>query len=108
MGSGIERNPMVEAVEVTDSLATTGAIDLRERAFGAVAVLAGSSLTSLTWHGSMSDGGVYVPCHDDGGSAVTQVVAAGEGYQLPQALAGWPWLMAVGDAVGQIEVCLKA
>jgi len=78
-----------------------------DQAGGRYQVPAGSSIAALTWYDAPVPGGTYVAAYDEFVAAITQVVAAGNSYEIPTALAGAGAIKAVGDAAGTIIVSLK-
>jgi hypothetical protein len=101
----IKRAFRCQVVNVTTDLSTTDEIDVRQMAGGSVLVPAGSSLTSLTIYMSMQIGGTYVPASD---VQVSFAVRAGSGHKILDVAFYGAGLKLVGDAVGTVNVTLKA
>lgn len=93
---------------LTTSLGSTAAIGYDQYAGGSILVPGTSSITSLTWYGSDSPEGTFLPAQDSTGTAVTQAVAAGKAYPIPDALFGYGALKAVVDVAGPVLVTLKS
>lgn len=74
---------------------------------GMIFVPAGSTITSITWYAAPVASGTFLPAYDEDGAAVVQAVAAGNAYALPGALSAAVALKAVGDADGEIDLCLR-
>ena len=96
-------NPVAEAVTVATSVASSGERKQERFAGGIIEVPTGSSITSLTFHHSTSEGGTYLPLYDEYGVAVTMSVTAGRAYVQPSALNVCSHLKAVGNAEGTIN-----
>ena len=94
-------------VALTDAIETTAVVDFREAAGGLIATPVGSSITELTYYAAVSPGVTPLPLYDAGGSAVTQSVAAGGTYVLPEACFGAGVLAIVADAAGSVALSLK-
>ena len=108
MSNRIRRHhSQLAAVALTTDLTTTAEIDLTAVAGGCVLVPDGSSIGSLTYYGAIAPGGDYVAIQDGLGDAVTQTVAAGEGFPLPDACSGYGALKLVADADGSVDLSLK-
>jgi hypothetical protein len=88
-------------------LADAQEIIVADRIAGMVFVPTGSTITSITWYATYTEGGTFLAAYDQDGAAVVQTVAAAKAYQLPTALAGAYSLKAVTDADGTIYVSLK-
>ena len=96
-------------VAVTDTLATCAAIPFESCVGGMYQVPVGSSVTSLTWHVQVRDGGSFIPAYDEDGAAVVQTVVHTRAYPIPSALYGAKALKAVaGGANGVIHVLTKS
>ncbi len=108
MSNRIRRHHSVAAgIAVTTDLTTTQEIDLTAVAGGCVLIPEGSSISTLAYYGATELGGDYVAIQDGLGSAVTQAVAAGQGFPLPDACSGYGALKLVANAAGTVDVSLK-
>ena len=96
----------LNSVAVGTSVANSDEISYGEFSCGEVHIPAGSSITTLTWHVAQEAGGTYLPAQDATG-AVAQTVAHTKSFPIPEALKGARFLKAVGNAAGEIGVCLK-
>jgi hypothetical protein len=94
-------------VAVTTSVTTTAEIDLTAVAGGCVLVPAGAAISALAYYGAREPGAAYVAIQDSSGSPVTQSVAGGKGYPLPDACFGYGAVKLVADAAGSVELSLK-
>lgn len=94
-------------IALTNALGTTTEIDTSTAAGGNVLIPAGSPITSLTYYGASAPGGAYVAVQDQFGSAVTQTVAAGKGYPLPDACFGYAAIKLVANTSANVELSLK-
>lgn len=92
---------------LTDSAATTAAIEFGDYRAGMVFVPAGSAITSLTFHAAPKGGGTYLPLYTSAGAAVALTVAAGRCYTLPADVAGCKALKMVANAAGSVEVSFQ-
>ncbi|HEX4000646.1 MAG TPA: hypothetical protein VHX65_19010 [Pirellulales bacterium] len=108
MSNRIRRHhAFVAALALTNNLSTTAEIDLTEVANGCVLVPGGSPITSLTYYGAIQPGGTYVAIQDGDGHAVTQTVAAGGGYPIPDYCSSYGALKLVANAAGNVELSSK-
>lgn len=108
MSNRIRRHhAVVAALALTSSLATTAEIDLSEVASGSVLIPSGSPITSITYYGAIQVGGTYVAIQDGDGHAVTQSVAAGAGYPIPDYCSSYGGLKLVANAAGAVELSCK-
>ena len=107
MSSTIERHSTTESVALNTAVGTTGEINYINYCGGTIHVPSSSSITSLTWHSSNEPGGTFVASYDKDGAAVTQTVAAGRSYPIPDALFGSRAIKAVADAAESVLVSLK-
>lgn len=75
---------------VTQVLATTPAIDIKELEFGHLHIPTGSGITAIAWH-VLNPDGTYSILHTTAGVAVSQTVSADKVYRLPPEVeaAGW-------------------
>jgi hypothetical protein len=96
----------IETVDVATSAAGSDVISYGDFEKGMVHVPAGSSLTTLTWHVSSSEGGTYLPANNASG-AITQTVTGGNAYPIPSDLVGARFLKITGNAAGVVGVTLK-
>jgi len=96
----------IESVTVDTNLADSAAINYGDFEKGMVSVPTGSSLTTLTWHASASEGGTYLPAYNSSG-AITQTVTNGRVYPIPDDLRGARFLKITGNADGVVGVTLK-
>lgn len=105
----MDRQFNVQQVIIGDDADGSGSndIDMRNAAGGRILIPSGSTITSLTWLES-HDGETFVSCYDADGNAVSQVVAAGRSYPIPDAVFASGILRAVGDADGTIHVTRKS
>ena len=99
------QDQQLPAVAVGTTLAGSAPIYFAKAASGNVIALAGETFTTLTWWGS-HDGTDYVPIKS-AGTAATTPMAAPCGDVIPAACSAYPYLKAVGDQAGHIQVCLK-
>lgn len=99
----------IESVTVETSVANSVAISYGDFEKGMVSVPTGSSLTTLTWHASGSEGGTYLPAFSSAAVpvAVTQTVSGGKVYPIPVDLQGARFLKITGNAAGVVGVTLK-
>jgi hypothetical protein len=97
----------LSGVAVTTSVTTTAEIDFVSVAGGCVIVPAGAAISTLAYYGAREPGAAFVAIQDSTGSPVTQSVAAGKGYPLPDACFGYGALKLVADAAGSIDLSLK-
>lgn len=96
-------NPVHEVITVAVTVADSEERKQERFAGGLIVVPTGSSITTLTFHHSTTEGGTYYPLYDEYGVAVTMSVAAGRAYVQPSALNVCSHLKAVGDAAGEIH-----
>jgi hypothetical protein len=106
--SAIRRYSTYQLVALTDVAATTGEIDISQYASGQVTIPTGSGITGLTWYVASGKGGTYIPAQDASGSAITQTVAATKSYPIPSTLFGAPFIKAVANTTGNVDVNLKS
>ena len=97
----------VASLAVATAVTGSGTIKYENARSGVVYVPAGSSLTSLTWHASLSEDGPYVAAEDASSAALVQVVAAGQAHPIPAVLEGAMFLRVTGDVAGEIGYTLK-
>lgn len=107
----IERTWESESVNITASETTTGVINFSKFAGGALYIVSGS-ITSLTWYGFGGNGAgdVFIAIQELSSGAYvasTQTIAASKAYPIPDSCFGFPYLKAVGNAVGVIKVMKK-
>lgn len=97
------------ALTVDTAVGNSGVINYGDFEKGMVLVPSGSSLTTLTWHTSETEGGTYVPAYSSAAvpAAVTQTVSAGKSYPIPSDLNGARFLKITGNAAGVVGVTLK-
>ena len=101
----------LSSVTVDTVLADCKAFPFSGYAGARVLIPSGSSITSLTFHESVTESGTFVACYDD--TATTPValaltgVAASKSYPIPAKLYGARWLKMVGDADGVVDIVLK-
>lgn len=96
----------IDSVTVGTVVGNSAAISYGDSEKGMVSVPTGSSLTTLTWHASGSEGGTYLPAYNAAG-AITQTVQGGRVYPIPSDLNGSRFLKITGDAAGVVGVTLK-
>lgn len=97
----------IDNVSVGVAAAASSPIEYGDFASGMVYVPSGSTITTLTWHASLSFNGTYIAADDAAGAAVVQTVAAGQAHPIPAALTGARFLKITGDAAGIVGVTLK-
>ena len=97
----------IDTVAVGDAVANSDVINFGDFETGRVHVPAGSALTPLTWHASLSRDGAYTVARDGSNADVTSTVAAGYSYAFPAALLGARFLKITGNAAGVVGVTLK-
>ena len=106
-------------VAINTAVGTTQKITYSDAAGGTIHIPNGSSITSLTWHSCPNDYddlGTYEPAMHSVDEHVTpityvatvQTVAADGAYPIPAELVGSRYLKAVGDAAGDVYICLKS
>lgn len=96
-------------VTVTTAVGTTGKFLYANNHFGSFRIVSGS-ITSITWHQRLVEGGTVAACYDAAGipAAVVQANLAGSRtYPIASALQGAYELYPVGDAAGVIEFFAK-
>ncbi len=103
-----EANAPSLVVNSDTTLGGTDPIPYDRWAGGSVLVEAGSPIGLITWYGSDSARGIFLPAQDASGSAVTQTVGAGKGYPIPDVLYGYGALKAVTDQAGALTLSLKS
>ncbi len=101
------RRTVGETVALTDSAATTPAIDIDKYASGEVYIPTGSPITTLTFHVTNISSGTYLPAYDAAGNAVTQTVQAARAYPIPSTVFGASSMKIVVNAAGSIRYSLK-
>lgn len=99
----------IPALPVGTAVGSSSAISYGDFEKGMVYVPAGSTLTTLTWHTSISEDGTYMPAYSSAAvpAAVTQTVSAGQAYPIPSDLNGARFLKITGNAAGVVGVALK-
>lgn len=97
----------IPAVTIGTSIAASSVIDFSSSETGRVHIPAGSSLTTLNWHASLTGDGVYTQVRDGSNADVTSTVAAGYNYAFPAALIGASFLKIVGNAAGVAGITMK-
>lgn len=106
MPSTISRGDKWLDVAVNTAEGTTAAFDFQEWSGGTVHIPSGSSITSLTFYSSNTDG-TFLPLYDSTGTAVTLTVAATRAYEMPSAIFSCGRLKMVGDAADTVGVTVK-
>lgn len=96
----------IDSVAVGTTVADSDAISYGDFEKGMVSVPAGSSVSTLTWHASSSEGGTYLAANNASG-AITQTVSASKVYPIPTDLQGARFLKITGNAAGVVGVTLK-
>ena len=99
------QDQQLKNVAVGPTLEQSDPIYFAKSAGGNIIALAGETFSTLTWWGS-HNGGDYVLAKN-GGVAVTTPITAPSGDVIPDACFGYPYLKAVGDQPGHVQVCLK-
>lgn len=102
----------IESLVVDTAVGNSGEINYGDFEKGMVSIPAGSSLTTLTWHSSVTGAnrnGTYLPAFSSAAvpAAVTQTVSAGKSYPIPVDLFGARFLKITGNAAGVVGVTLK-
>lgn len=102
----------IESLAVGTVVGDSGEIGYGDFEKGMVSIPVGSSLTTLTWHSSLTGvalNGTYLPVFsaDAVPAAVTQTVSAGKSYPIPVDLFGARFLKITGNAAGVVGVTLK-
>jgi hypothetical protein len=101
----------IESLAVGTAVGDSGEIGYGDFEKGMVSVPAGSSLTLLTWHSSVTGdpNGTYLPAFSSAAvpAAITQTVSAGKSYPIPVDLFGARFLKITGNATGVVGVTLK-
>jgi hypothetical protein len=111
--SSIERfNTSHRSLAITDSAATTAAVNKSGFTTGMIYVPAGSSITTLTFYvanhaANREEAGTYIQAYDDANAAISRTVAAGRAYRLPLELCAAAFLKIVGDVAGTIHLDLQ-
>lgn len=102
------QNAILSGVSITTAVGTTASINFRGFRKGIVYVPASSSLTTITWHASATEGGDFEALYDDATtpSAVTTTVAADRAVPLPKELEGCAYVKGVGDAAETVKLSL--
>lgn len=104
-----ERLSKVMDVTLDSALADTPAIGFESFTRGMVLIPTGSSITSLTYYGSTTQNGTYLPLYDSAKNALTQTsLTAARGYDIPAAVYALPWIKIVTDADGAVALALKS
>ena len=85
-------------VNITTSIGTTAAIDMRGSAALAIHIPSGSSCTTLSFYGRVSGSADYVPIRDTTGTAVTQTVAADSVCVIKDEVYPFAYVKFVGNA----------
>lgn len=98
----IERESFQGAYTLDSVLADTPVITYKNYAGGAVIIPSGSSITSLTYYGAGDYSGTFTAIYDSAGVAVTQTVAGGRAYPIPDACFPYPYLKIVSNADGAV------
>lgn len=97
----------IQAIDVTNTIGTCTAIDLRHAAGGAFIVASGASLTSLAFYGCATSGGTYKAIYDKTNTAVTRTVAVDRAYSLPDECYAFRFVKALGNNTGTLSVMPK-
>ena len=115
----IQRETFDTAVALTTDSATTPTISFQKAVAGTVHIPVGSTITLLTWYSGYTAPAtsaaaeaatVFTAAFDSAATplAVTQVVAAGQSYPIPVALAGSRFLRIKGNAAGTVYITWKS
>lgn len=97
----------IPSVTIGTTVAESVAIDFSSSETGRVHIPAGSSLTTLNWHASLTEHGVYTQVRDGSNANVTSTVEAGFNYAFPAALIGARFVKIVGNAAGVAGITMK-
>lgn len=99
----------IPSVTVDTAVGNSSVINYGDFEKGMVSIPTGSTITTLTWYASSSEGGTYLPAYSSAAvpAAVTQTVSAGQTYPIPSDLNGARFLKIVGNAAGVVGVTLK-
>lgn len=96
----------IDSVDVGTVTGQSTVINYGDFESGMVHIPTGSSLTTLTWNVSSSEGGTYIPARNADG-AITQTVSGGNAYPIPSDLRGARFLKITGDGDEIVSVTLK-
>lgn len=97
-----------ELSKTLDSVvADTPEIPFAGMRLGHIIIPTGSAITLLTFHVAESMGGTFIPLHDEGGTAITQTVAATKAYLLPPELHGATAVKIQSDNDGAVFLTLS-
>lgn len=97
-----------ETVALTDAVGTTQEIDYSKYADGSIRIPAGSSITSLTFHGAATRGGTFAALYNASNAAVTRTVAAERIYAIPDECRGLAAIKIVANVAGTVGLSLKS
>jgi hypothetical protein len=78
-------------VDISEDADLTNEVDIRDMALIGLLVPSTLNGTDLIFHVS-HDNVTYYPLYDTSNGAVDMTVTAGQAYDLPTALAAWPWM----------------
>jgi hypothetical protein len=97
-----------QKVELTTLSTTTPVISFGHAINGEVRIDAGEAMVTLTYYSCNTEDGVFYPCRDSTGTAITQTVAHTNAYQLPASLFGRKYLRITANAAGDVYLTTQA
>ena len=85
------------AASVTNAVGTTAKIEVKGLTKGCMEIPSGATINTVTWYGTTNaaTAATAVPLTDNGNTAVTQVVAANNIYELDSAVFSLPFAVPV-------------
>tara|TARA_Y100000401_G_scaffold107187_1_gene101327 strand:+ start:857 stop:1180 length:324 start_codon:yes stop_codon:yes gene_type:complete len=99
------QNAVITSLGVDSSLADSASIVFKGFTKGVMLVPSGSSINTLTYYVSSTQGGTYIQLYNSSG-AVSTTVAAGRAYPMPSEVEGAAFLKLVGNADGVVDLHL--
>jgi len=99
------QNSLLTSVTVSDDKDNSTSLVFKGFTTGVILIPSGSSLTSITYWVSSTEGGTYVQLYA-GGTAVSTTVAASRAYALDSAIEGAAFLKLQGNAAGTADLHL--
>jgi len=102
-----DEHPNEQSITASTTPEGSTEISIRDFAGGGIVLPASTSATALTYHVAAKPGGAYRALYDRDDAAITQSVAQGRAYPLPDEIYGFGALKITADTEVTLTVSLK-